>query len=243
MIAAGPRDVAAFVTGAIRPLGGGLRVLEVGCGTGYLSLELARAGHAVTAIDPGADGIAIARKTGLRSGRHVDLRETTFGRFRAPAASFDAIVFNLSLHHVPGLPSVMRKTRRLLRAGGRIVVHDFAYDRMEGKTMTWFHEVETLLSGRPGGDAPKAIGRALGEWREKYGAHHLHRYAALVRNLRGSFRQDAFACVPHLFVLLGNTLDRARHARWLPFLRAMEEHRIAEGSIEPLAYRFVGTAR
>src|SRR5262245_19925265 len=41
----------------------GMRILDVGCGAGYISLELARAGYHVIAIDIAEKTIAAAQKT------------------------------------------------------------------------------------------------------------------------------------------------------------------------------------
>src|SRR5688572_3302975 len=53
----------------LRKYGGeGLKILDVGCGAGYFSLELARAGHHVVAIDISEIGRASCRERGKRSG-------------------------------------------------------------------------------------------------------------------------------------------------------------------------------
>lgn len=41
----------------------GRKILEVGCGNGYLSLELARAGHTVTGLDSSSEIIEVAERT------------------------------------------------------------------------------------------------------------------------------------------------------------------------------------
>ena len=53
----GPAEIHRFVE---TRLGSARRVLEVGCGSGYLSLELARSGRSVVGLDPSADALAIA---------------------------------------------------------------------------------------------------------------------------------------------------------------------------------------
>src|SRR2546430_2394627 len=46
------------------PQRGALRIVDVGCGNGYVAAQLAARGHDVTAIDPAEDGIRIARTLG-----------------------------------------------------------------------------------------------------------------------------------------------------------------------------------
>ena len=69
--------------------GQGLTILDVGCGAGYVSLELARGGHHVTGIDIAGDAIRIARETlaentfkqGFGSLRYEVLPLEEFSRF------------------------------------------------------------------------------------------------------------------------------------------------------------------
>lgn len=56
----GPRDDLPAYLAIARELNAG-RVLDVGCGTGSLAVALARAGHAVLAVDPAAASLAVAR--------------------------------------------------------------------------------------------------------------------------------------------------------------------------------------
>ena len=99
------------------------RVLEVGCGKGDLALALDRAGHSVTAIDPRAPEGPIFRRVGIEE----------FSE-RGP---FDHVVAILSLHHVEDLGSALDKMAGLLRAGGTLVVVEFAWDRLDGATAEW----------------------------------------------------------------------------------------------------------
>jgi SAM-dependent methyltransferase len=99
------------------------RVLEVGCGKGDLAHALDRAGHAVTAIDPRAPEGSIFRRVGIEE-------------FSEPGP-FDHVVAILSLHHVENISGALDKMASLLRAGGTLVVVEFAWDRIDGKTAEW----------------------------------------------------------------------------------------------------------
>jgi SAM-dependent methyltransferase len=99
------------------------RVLEVGCGEGDLAHVLDRAGHSVTAIDPRAPEGAIFRRLRIQE-------------FSEPGG-FDHVVAILSLHHVEDIGGALDKISGLLRAGGTLVVVDFAWDRLDEKTVEW----------------------------------------------------------------------------------------------------------
>ena len=55
------KQVQWFLSG-LATLGKGLKILDVGCGPGILSLEIARAGHHVLGIDISEKSIEVARK-------------------------------------------------------------------------------------------------------------------------------------------------------------------------------------
>ena len=100
-------------------LGPGSRVLEVGCGTGKLTRDLAGRGFRLDAVDPGEGMIAVAR-------RAVGDAPVTFhvGRFEdveLPAGAFDAVFSATAFHWVD--PSVgWAKAARLLRPGGTLAL-------------------------------------------------------------------------------------------------------------------------
>jgi SAM-dependent methyltransferase len=92
----------------------GLSVLDVGCGPGVLTAELAaRVGAAgVTAIDPSASFVEAVRERHP----HVDVREGPAERLPFPDREFDAAVAQLVVHFmadpVAGLREMARVTRR-----------------------------------------------------------------------------------------------------------------------------------
>lgn len=68
-------------------LGPGAAVLEVGCGTGQLTEQLAWSGFRLTAIDIGASMIAAARRR--LTDAEVSFQVTSFEDLDAVEASFD----------------------------------------------------------------------------------------------------------------------------------------------------------
>jgi len=99
-------------------------LLDIGCGNGALSSELARKADSVVAIDIDRKSIEQAQSrfrgfSGLefRVGDALRLEEILGG------AQFDCIVSVLALHHV-NIPHVVQDMRTHLRENGRIVIVD-----------------------------------------------------------------------------------------------------------------------
>ena len=94
----------------------GVRVLEVGCGTGkWLSL-LASAGCEVAGIEPSAQMLALAR---VRV--NGDLREGAAEALPWPDAWFDYVVYINALHHFVDPVQALQESFRVLRPGGQLL--------------------------------------------------------------------------------------------------------------------------
>jgi ubiquinone/menaquinone biosynthesis C-methylase UbiE len=105
----------------------GDRVLDVGCGTGYLSRILAPvvtpSGH-VTGLDPSSAMIEYATQRAPVNCTYVrgEGQSLPF-----PDDSFDLVVSSLAVHHMPGAarPEALRQMYRVLRPGGRLLIAEF----------------------------------------------------------------------------------------------------------------------
>jgi trans-aconitate methyltransferase len=92
----------------------GERVLDLGCGDGALTVQIAASGASVVGIDASPEMIAAARARGLDA-RVVDARALPFAR------EFDAVFSNAALHWIPQADDVLEGVARALRPGGRFV--------------------------------------------------------------------------------------------------------------------------
>jgi ubiquinone/menaquinone biosynthesis C-methylase UbiE len=106
------------------------QVLELGCGTGNLSLELVRAFPLaeLTLVDASAEMIALVRSRVAESGSDPSARiayaEARFEELDFPKGSFDLVVSSISLHHVQDKAKLYRRIRSLMTTGGRFCFAD-----------------------------------------------------------------------------------------------------------------------
>jgi 2-polyprenyl-3-methyl-5-hydroxy-6-metoxy-1,4-benzoquinol methylase len=100
-----------------------LDIVDFGCGTGVLTLELARWGRHVTAIDRSAAALGKARAEAERLGlRNITFLEADLNALPLRTAAYDLVVLSQSLHHVTSCEGVLAEGARLLKPGGRMVV-------------------------------------------------------------------------------------------------------------------------
>jgi SAM-dependent methyltransferase len=145
----------------------GLRVLDVGCGPGALTAELARrAGpDAVSAVEPSAS-FAAATRDRLPG---VAVRQATAERLPFPDASFDATLAQLVVHFMRDPVQGLREMGRVTRPGGTVAacVWDHAGDR--GPLGAFWQAVreldpaaydESSLPGVREGDLARLFGQA-----------------------------------------------------------------------------------
>jgi len=196
-------EVLRLVEGAVAPGTNRreIRVLDVACGPGNFTLQLAAAGFETVGIDAYAGLVELAREKRKAQHlanlafRHADL--TRGGTF--PEASFDQVVNIHSLYVQPDPQQLLREVHRVLKPGGRAVFVNFT-------RRVWLRSTVRDVTRRDGTGAalrsllwvlPNSIFEATRKrvrpqyWEEKEFAAHLEAAGFTVRELRRTFFEGA----------------------------------------------------
>jgi ubiquinone/menaquinone biosynthesis C-methylase UbiE len=105
-----------------------LNALDTGCGTGFLSFELAARGHRVTGIDFAPAMLAEARRKATERGVSIRFEEGDAEQLPFASASFDLAISRHVLWTLPHPEAAIDEWIRVLRPGGRLVVLDGQFD-------------------------------------------------------------------------------------------------------------------
>jgi ubiquinone/menaquinone biosynthesis C-methylase UbiE len=105
-------------------------VLDVGCGTGTLAMEVARrVGRAgrVAGVDPSTQQIARARAKAARRHLPIEFQMGVIEQLPFPDQTFDVVFSTLMMHHLPAplKRQGLAEIARVLKPGGRLVIADF----------------------------------------------------------------------------------------------------------------------
>jgi 2-polyprenyl-3-methyl-5-hydroxy-6-metoxy-1,4-benzoquinol methylase len=129
-----PQFIDLYVTGGIRIMldflrsysPAGARVLDAGCGTGYVGLELARYGYHVKGIDISVESIDVAGRM-----REENPFRDGFGsldyevcEFLQATGAYDVVLFSGVLHHLDDCQQAVDKARALLATDGLLICRE-----------------------------------------------------------------------------------------------------------------------
>ena len=126
-----PEYVDQIIPMAVADLGGGGRVLDLGCGEGQIARALAATGCAVVGADPtpGQIAAAVDRSEGPEGAVDPATDRSSPRYVRAGAESlpfadrsFDAVVVALVLEHLDDLDGTLAEIARVLGPGGRLAL-------------------------------------------------------------------------------------------------------------------------
>ncbi|ADD44420.1 class I SAM-dependent methyltransferase [Stackebrandtia nassauensis] len=116
------------------------RLLDVGCGPGTITADLAARVAAVTAVDTSASVLAEARAFGDdRQLTNVDYQVADVHSLPFDDDTFDVVHAHQVLQHVADPIAALREMRRVCRPGGIVAARDADYE-----AMTWYPAIPEL---------------------------------------------------------------------------------------------------
>ena len=170
----------------------GARVLDVGCGTGWLAARLSRLAHValIEAVDIDRAGLVrmLPRVVDRVGGEAAKIRPIVglFEPVQRPSAHYDLVTASSSIHHAPNLFTALRELRRVVADDGAVLLLNEAPRTFEEYLDDVLHRVHLIVDqtlGQVSSEHPLPLSANglcsdafLGD--QTYSYHHYH--AALV---------------------------------------------------------------
>lgn len=111
----------------------GMRILDVGCGTGNFSLKLAQKGALVTGVDSSREMLEVARKKAKKKKLDIIYKEMDAQKLGFSDDNFDAVLSMAALEFVSDYPEMISEMFRVCKKGGSILVGTINRDSAWGK--------------------------------------------------------------------------------------------------------------
>lgn len=114
---------------------GGLAVLDVGCGNGYVLGRYARQGARVCGIDLTEAALALSRQRFALAGLEGEFRRSDGDHVPFADASFDIACAMGVLHHIEDPLPMLGEMRRVLKPGGRLILMLYHRDSWKARVL------------------------------------------------------------------------------------------------------------
>ncbi|MBY7144890.1 methyltransferase domain-containing protein [Virgibacillus sp. NKC19-3] len=99
-----------------------LDVLDVGCGTGFLSMLLAKQGHQVIGVDVASSMLEKARQKAKERGHSIDFHMEDAESLSFKDASFDLVINRFLISNISNPNSALSEWKRVLKADGKLAI-------------------------------------------------------------------------------------------------------------------------
>jgi ubiquinone/menaquinone biosynthesis C-methylase UbiE len=134
--------------------------LDVGCGTGFLALLLAEAGHRAQGVDAVEEMLAQAWEKARQRGLSVLFRWADADALPFADRSFDLVVERHVIWTLPDPLGALREWRRTLRPGGRLVLVEGTWRGAGGRVADDYAAIRDALPLYGGSPAAGLAGLA-----------------------------------------------------------------------------------
>ena len=243
------------------------KVLEIGCGPGHMSLELARNGHNVTGIDLSPKCIEVAKHTAAnniyRKGfGSLEYYRDDFLEMNLELGSYDSVMFYGALSHFPDIDKTLDRVSELLVPKGLILVWDTSVELYTKEDAGFLHFTRMLLSycgnyyetkklPKDANELDTQITQVLNELQyvDDDGENlqspndNSQTFASMMDAIEQHFDERAF-CWESCFyrnIIAGLRFDRPEKEHMLAkFIKQMESFFISQGRLNPAFFHYVG---
>ncbi len=241
-------------------------ILDVGCGAGYMSLELAREGFHVTAVDISSACIEQAKAV-LSTNPYVEKFGSLSYRtcsMQDVSGEFDVIMFGGSLHHMDNLDEVMHSAKERLKPSGIILCYEPCHDQWKlsdaaqvvlirgllAQTGHWFEGDASLQNIQDESDLAVAISEIHSEYVNERDSNEAGQSpndnsstgAEVLSALRAHFNELEMR-PGHSFIyrLLGGIRgSKAEIERLAKFVAAYDRYVVKQGFMNANGFYFIG---
>ena len=125
-------------------------ILDLGCGTGRFSADLARHFDAkVIGVDPSTKMLAEARQKAKADGPPLDFRHGNGEALPVADSEVDLVFLSMVFHHLADPPAMARECRRTLRPGGVVLLRNGTVDqRLSYPHQPFFAEFDSVIDSQ-----------------------------------------------------------------------------------------------
>ena len=111
----------------------GMKVLDIGCGTGNFSIKLARLGCKVTGVDISAEMLKVAKEKAKSQGLDIEFHLMDAYELGFPDEYFDGVSSMAAFEFIPDPPRAMAEIFRVVKKGGLIMIGTINKDSKWGQ--------------------------------------------------------------------------------------------------------------
>lgn len=119
------------------------KIMELGCGPAYLwkeNISRIPTGWHITLSDLSSGMLDAAWRNLVVTGRAFQFKEIDAQSISFEDETFDAVIANHMLYHVPNRPKAIAEIKRVLKLGGRLIATTVGKDHLK-ELAVWFRQV------------------------------------------------------------------------------------------------------